>query len=68
MSSTTRQLVIPLASSGPHLKMISFWGMIVLVFLLVAVLLVGRARTKKRRLQQVTDDRQQHAPTHGKER
>jgi hypothetical protein len=46
--------------------MISFWGMIGLVVLLVAVLLVGRARTKKRRLQQVTDWKQD-APTDGKE-
>lgn len=68
MSLTARQVAVPLAGSGLHLKMTGFWVVIVIV-ILAAVLLVWRARANKRRLRQVSDDWQRHAhPDPGKER
>jgi heme/copper-type cytochrome/quinol oxidase subunit 2 len=69
MPLTARQVGGPLASDGLHVKMISFWIVIVLVVLLASVLVVWRIRTRKRTLQQGTDDWQQQAHTDaGKER
>lgn len=69
MALTARQMGVPLASSDLHLKMLGFWGVVVLAVLLAGAVLVWRARVKKRSLQQETGDWQPHAHTDaGKER